>query len=155
MSKGQSGSVVDAQVRNQIYLRVIVAANFQGVDVSRTVALIDDDSFQRKRIRGALEREALTVVEHEPEDLSRQDLSGHAHDIFVVDLVMPVFDGIEVIRKVRGAGYPATIVAYSTDYPEYVPYATKLGADESLSISRDDGLQRLIETVRRYSSRGR
>ena len=103
----------------------------------------------------ALEREALSVVEHEPEDLRRQDLSGHAHDIFVVDLVMPVFDGIEIIRKVRGAGYPATIVAYSTDYPQYVPYATKLGADESLSISRDDGLQRLIETVRRYSSRMR
>ena len=117
----------------------------------QTVALIDDNTFQRTRIRTALEREALTVVEHEPEDLKRQDLSGHAHDIFVVDIVMPVCDGFEVIRRVRGAGYPATIIAYSTDYPEYVSYASKLGADESLSVSRENGLQRLVETVRRYS----
>ncbi len=118
----------------------------------QTVALIDDDSWQRRRICAALEREALTVVEHEPEHLSRQDLSGHAHDVFVVDIVMPVFDGIEVIRKVRGAGYPATIIAYTADYPEYVPYASKLGADESLSVSREDGFQQLIETVRAYAS---
>jgi CheY-like chemotaxis protein len=131
-----------------------LVVNVRGVDVSRTVALIDDDSFQRKRIRGALEREALTVIEHEPEELSRQDLSGHAHDIIVVDIVMPVFDGFEVIRKVRAAGYPAIIVAYTTDYPEYVPYGPKLGADESLSINRDAGLQRLVETVRKYATHG-
>ena len=120
--------------------------------MSRIVALIDDAPFQRKRIREALEREALTVVEHEPEKLSHQDLSGHAHDVFVVDIVMPVFDGIEVIRKVRCAGYPATIVAYTTYYPEYVPYARKLGADASLSVRQESGLQRLVETVRRHSS---
>lgn len=121
--------------------------------MSGTVAVIDDDSWQRRHIVHALEREALTVVEHEPEDLTRRDLSGHANDIIVVDIVIPVFDGIEVIRNVRAAGNPATVIAYTTTYPEYVPYASKLGADESLSVSRHDGLQRLVETVRRYSSR--
>lgn len=122
--------------------------------MSRTVALIEDDPLQRRRIRAALEREGMTVVEHDPEKLSLQDLSGHSRDIFVVDIVMPVFDGIEVIQHIRGAGYSATIIANSSNYPRYVPYASILGADESLSVNGDDGLQRLVETVRSYSSKG-
>ena len=122
--------------------------------MSRTVVLIDDNSWQRRRIRAALEREAMTVIEREPKELSKQDLSAQGHDIFVVDIVMPVFDGIEVIRHIRRARSPAAIIAYSADYPQYVHYAAKLGADESLSVLRADGVQRLVETVRRYSSKG-
>jgi DNA-binding NarL/FixJ family response regulator len=128
------------------------AIKLQGVHVPSTVAIIDDYSQTRRRIRTALEREALAVVEHDPETLKSADLDSHVQAIFVVDLVMPRFDGIEVIRHLRRTGHPATIIAYSTDYPEYVPYASKLGADESISISRVDGVQRLVETVRRHAS---
>jgi DNA-binding response OmpR family regulator len=118
--------------------------------VSTTVAIIDDDSQKRRRIRSALEREALTVVEHDPENMKRSDLDDHGHGIFVVDIVMPVFDGIEVIRHLRRNGHPATIIAYSSEYPEYVPYASKLGADESISICSINGVQRLAESVRSH-----
>lgn len=114
-----------------------------------TVALIDDDSRVRWRLKQLFESLNLRVVEYDTEVHRIEQLMDEDVDAFVVDIVMPNVDGIELLRRMRHVRRGTPVVAYSNAYPEYVPYAEKLGATAAVALQQPSGEQVLAETTRR------
>ncbi|HET7672278.1 MAG TPA: response regulator transcription factor [Burkholderiales bacterium] len=74
--------------------------------MSAQVLLADDDAELGAMLKEYLEREGFGVtVVHDGEAAARQALSG-AHQIVVLDVMMPKLDGVEALRRIRQSSLP-------------------------------------------------
>lgn len=115
------------------------------------VLLVDDQSLVRSGFRMLIEAEddmcviaeaadglqALRVLQHQPVD------------VVLMDIRMPVLDGVETTRRIAEANLPARVLVLTTfDLDEYVFAALKAGASGFLlKDARPDELLRAIRTV--------
>ena len=94
------------------------------------VLLVEDDSSIRELTSAGLERAGFRVESAADgrEALSRFD--GSAHDVVVLDLMLPELDGYEVCREIRGRSQvPIVMLSARTDTVDVI-VGLELGADD-------------------------
>ena len=97
----------------------------------KTVLLVDDSTSIRNIIKGTLEREYRVVEAGDGQDAKNQLEQGAAADVILLDVNMPVMDGLALLRTVkadaRWKSIPVLMLTTETK-PERRQEAKDLGA---------------------------
>ncbi|MEV0229651.1 response regulator transcription factor [Nonomuraea sp. NPDC050786] len=113
------------------------------------VLIVDDHEVVRQGLRFVLEQEEGIEVAGESGDgaAALHAVRGLRPDVVLLDLVMPVMDGLAVLERLRGeAGRPAVIVLTSFQEEDRVVEAVRLGALSYLS--KTTAVDQVVEAVR-------
>lgn len=114
---------------------------------------IDDDAGMRALLRMILEAEGHRVLEAEDGRRALDLMSREAADLCIVDIFMPVKDGLETITELKALGSPCRILAISgggsLGNMDYLYHALMFGADVVLRkpFSRDELLAAVGEAL--------
>src|SRR5262245_26747841 len=86
----------------------IVARRWLGVPAR--VVVVDDDEALRDAVRRALRLEGYDVELAGDGDEALAQLADMSADLVVLDVLMPVLDGVTVCRRLRASGDPTPIL---------------------------------------------
>jgi DNA-binding NarL/FixJ family response regulator len=115
------------------------------------VFLVDDQSLVRSGFRMLIEAEDDMAVVGEAADgaVAVASEAARGADVVLMDIRMPVMDGVEATRRLVGGGARAKVLVLTTfDLDEYVFSALKAGASGFLlKDARPDDLLNAIRTV--------
>jgi DNA-binding NarL/FixJ family response regulator len=113
-----------------------------------TVVLADDQELVRSGFRLILELAGVEVAGEAGDGREAVELvRKHEPDVVLMDVRMPVMDGIEATRRIGLAGVRSRVLVLTTfDLDEYVYEALRAGA--SGFLLKDAGRERLVEAVR-------
>jgi DNA-binding NarL/FixJ family response regulator len=117
--------------------------------VTVRVLLCDDQALVRSGFRMVLEaRDDMEVVGEAENGADAVRLAAHCRpDVILMDVRMPVMDGVEATRRLAGSGTSARIVILTTfDSDEYVYEALRAGA--SGFLLKDVQPAQLVDAVR-------
>jgi DNA-binding NarL/FixJ family response regulator len=117
------------------------------------VALVDDQTLVRQGIRSLLTlADDVEVVAEAGDGRAALDvIAEHRPDVVLLDLRMPVLDGIGTLRELAGAAHvPAVLVLTTFDDDEAVLAALRSGARGYLL--KDVTLEGLLEAIRTVAS---
>lgn len=98
------------------------------------VALVDDEKNVRLAVKTLLSKEGFEVWEHANGQLAWDAvLAGQIPDIFILDVMMPVMDGISLLRKIRERGLKTPVMFLTSRDEEFDKVlGLELGADDYL-----------------------
>jgi CheY-like chemotaxis protein len=113
------------------------------------VLVVDDDEHFRVLARAILEPAGFEVIESEDMEQCMAQLRLQAVDALVLDMVMPVRDGIEAVRelKQRFPEIPIVAVSGAEQSDLYLSVSAHLGADASLEKARVSALGPLLRVI--------
>jgi DNA-binding NarL/FixJ family response regulator len=113
-----------------------------------TVALADDQELVRSGFRLILELAGMDIAGEAADGREAVELArATTPDVVLMDIRMPVMDGIEATRRIAQAGLPSKVLVLTTfDLDEYVYEALRAGA--SGFLLKDAGRERLVDAVR-------
>ena len=113
------------------------------------VLIVDDDEHFRDLARQMLEPCGFQVIEADGVEQSLSRLRTHQVDAIVLDIVMPVRDGIEALQDFKALTSKTKIVTVSgARKPEvYLAASAYLGADASLAKSKIGSLSALLNLL--------
>jgi DNA-binding NarL/FixJ family response regulator len=117
--------------------------------MSLTVVVADDQSLVRLGLRTILENEPdITVVGEAEDGVGAYELVRRLHpDVVLMDVRMPVLDGIAGTRRIVQSGAPTRVLVLTTfDLDSYVYDALKAGA--SGFVLKDMPREQLVHAVR-------
>lgn len=104
-----------------------------------TVALVDDEKNVRLAVRTALAKEGFDVLEFADGQqafdyvLANNLVPSKMPDIIVLDIMMPVMDGITLLRKLRESGIRTPVIFLTSRDEEFDKIlGLELGADDYL-----------------------
>src|SRR5664279_3605262 len=101
---------------------------------SRTkVLVVDDEPSIREIVRGFLEREGMTVVEATDGPSAVEIAREAAPDVVVLDLMLPGFDGLEVLRRIRTFADPYVLLLTARGEEVDRIVGLTVGADDYLT----------------------
>jgi two-component system KDP operon response regulator KdpE len=110
------------------------------------VLVIDDEPQIRRALQTALTAHGYNVETAENGSLGLATIAAWAPDAVVLDLVMPVMDGFEVLRQVRAwSDVPVIVLSARGQEPDKVT-ALDLGADDYLT--KPFGMSELLARLR-------
>jgi DNA-binding NarL/FixJ family response regulator len=115
-----------------------------------TVVLADDQELVRSGLRALLEARGVEIVgEAEDGRAALEATRAHRPDVLVMDIRMPILDGIAATREVVAAGLASRVLILTTyDLDEYVYKALRAGAGGfMLKTSPPDRLVDAIQVV--------
>jgi DNA-binding response OmpR family regulator len=97
------------------------------------VLVVDDEPPIRAIVRGFLEREGMLVAEAADGPTAVEQVRTFAPDVIVLDIMLPGFDGLEVLLRVRAFADP--LVIFLTARTEEVDriVGLKVGGDDYLT----------------------
>ncbi len=97
------------------------------------VLVVDDEPPIRRVVRGFLEREAMQVAEAADGPSAVELARSFAPDVVVLDIMLPGFDGLEVLRRIRTFADPFVLLltARSEEVDRIV--GLTVGADDYLT----------------------
>lgn len=98
------------------------------------IALVDDEKNVRLAVNTLLSKEGFEVVEYANGQSAWDAVSsGQIPDIFVLDIMMPVMDGITLLRKLREGGIKIPVMFLTSRDEEFDKVlGLELGADDYL-----------------------
>jgi two-component system KDP operon response regulator KdpE len=121
---------------------------------SPTVLVVEDEPEIRRLLRTSLGAEGYRVVESSTGERGSIDAGTHKADLAIVDLGLPDFDGVEVIRRIRGWS-PMPIIVLSARIQERSKIeALDAGADDY--VTKPFSVGELLARIRaglRHASR--
>ena len=113
---------------------------------SPVVVVIEDEPQIRRFVRAALEAEGWQVHEADTAKKGLTETGTRKPDLLVLDLGLPDFDGLEVIRDVRGwSAVPIIVLSARADETDKIA-ALDAGADDYLT--KPFGVGELLARVR-------
>ena len=113
------------------------------------IVIVDDQAMVRSGLRSLLESELdLQVVGEAADGETGVSLVGHHRpDVVLMDIRMPVLDGIAATQRIGAAGLAARVLVLTTfDLDEYVFRALRAGA--SGLLLKDATAEQLVAAVR-------
>ncbi len=126
------------------------------------IALVDDEKNVRLAVKTLLLKESFEVLEYANGQLAWDAVSaGTIPDIFILDIMMPVMDGIALLRKIREKGLKTPVMFLTSRDEEFDKVlGLELGADDYLCkpfstkelVARIHVLQRRIADIPSSSS---
>jgi DNA-binding NarL/FixJ family response regulator len=117
-------------------------------NASRRVLVVDDQELVRAGLRAILEANGVTVVGEAADGAEGVAMATEREpDVVIMDVRMPVLDGIEATRRIRSAGHeaPRVLVVTTFDLDEYVFEALRAGA--SGFLLKDAPRQDLLRAI--------
>jgi len=117
--------------------------------MSLTVLVADDQALVRAGLRTILDNEPdIVVVDEASDGLNAYELAlRHKPDLVLMDVRMPVLDGIVATRRIVESGVPSRVLVLTTfDLDSYVYEALKAGA--SGFVLKDMPRDELLHAVR-------
>lgn len=115
-----------------------------------SVVLADDQELVRSGLRALLETRGVTVLAEAAHGRAAVEAARRQRpDVVVMDIRMPVMDGIAATREIMAAALPSRVLVLTTyDLDEYVYEALRAGAAGfMLKASPPDRLAHAIEVV--------
>ncbi len=99
-----------------------------------TIALVDDEKNVRLGLRTALSKEGYTIQEYSNGQEAFDSIkNGIIPDIYILDIMMPVMDGITLLRKIREMGLNVPVMFLTSRDEEFDKVlGLELGADDYL-----------------------
>jgi len=120
------------------------------------ILVVDDDQVLRGALRIVLEAAGYDVIEAADGDAALRVFGEHGADLVLQDIFLPERDGLEVIRALRAAIPPPTIVAMSgggrIGYVEVLGAAAAFGAARTLRKPFE--ARELLAAIRELLDRG-
>ena len=120
------------------------------------ILVVDDDRVLRGALRVVLEAAGYEVIEAADGDAALRAFGEHGADLVLQDIFLPERDGLEVIRALRAAIPPPTIVAMSgggrIGYVEVLGAAAAFGAARTLRKPFE--ARELLAAIRELLDRG-
>jgi two-component system, OmpR family, KDP operon response regulator KdpE len=114
--------------------------------MSGTILIVEDEPEIRQFLRSSLGAEGYRVVESPSGTRGTLDAGMHKPDLAIVDLGLPDFDGLEVIRRIREWS-PMPILVLSARIQEHSKIqALDAGADDY--VTKPFGVGELLARVR-------
>ena len=114
-----------------------------------SITIIDDDNQIRLLIRKVLEAMGHEVIEPTNGREALESLPDSSPSLWVVDILMPEVDGIEIIRGIRRINTHVPILAisggFSTENIDVLAYAQQFGATQIMQKPFD--IRTLVKTV--------
>lgn len=110
-------SIHDVEIR---FDQPIEPAEFSRSAVCAAVLVVEDDAFMAQLITKHLERENAVVTRAGDGATALELIRTQEFDLVLMDLNMPVMDGMEAIRVLRSDGYEGTVIALSAMDPPHV-----------------------------------
>lgn len=103
------------------------------VDEQTRVLVVDDEPSIREIVRGFLERDGMAVVEAADGPSAVELAQSASPDVVVLDVMLPGFDGLEVLRRIRifADPYVLLLTARSEELDRIV--GLTVGADDYLT----------------------
>jgi CheY-like chemotaxis protein len=118
----------------------------------RRVLVIDDEDLVRHQLRRTLELRGYEVEEAVDGLSGIERYNDYGADVLIVDVTMPDIDGIEVVRRIRGAGSRAAIILSSGYQAE--PAADRLEPSEYQGfLPKPYGMREVLDAVERALAR--
>ncbi len=103
---------------------------------SQRVLVVDDNNLNRDLLRIRLEREQCEVLEAENGELALAMLAEHSVDLIILDVVMPVMDGMETLKALKANEaykHIPVIMVSAVGETETVAQCLTEGADDFLT----------------------
>jgi len=120
-----------------------------------TIALVDDEKNVRLGVRTALSKEGYSIVEYSNGQEAFDAINaGSVPDFFILDIMMPVMDGITLLRKIRELGLSMPVMFLTSRDEEFDKVlGLELGADDYLCkpFSIKELVARVHVLLRRYA----
>lgn len=120
------------------------------------IALVDDEKNVRLSVRTALKKEGFEVMEFaDGQTAFDAVMSGTEPELFVMDIMMPVMDGIQCLRKLRENGIKTPVMFLTSRDEEFDKVlGLELGADDYLCkpFSMRELIARIKVILRRTQS---
>ncbi|MCH8537635.1 MAG: response regulator [Alkalimonas sp.] len=121
--------------------------------LSGQLLVVDDVADIRRLVVGLMQPTGMTVLEAEHGQQALEQVQTHAVDLILMDMNMPVMDGVEATRQLRTMGYDVPIVALTADVlPEDKADFLQAGCCEVLTKPIDRA--ELYQTVQRLLQAG-
>ena len=108
--------------------------------------MVEDEPEIRRLLRSSLEAEGYRVVESATGERGSIDAGTHKPDLAIVDLGLPDFDGLEVIRRVRAWSRMPILVLSARIQERWKVEALDAGADDY--VTKPFGIGELLARVR-------
>lgn len=98
------------------------------------IAIVDDEKNVRLSLKTALEKEGFSVMEFANGQTAFESISNHDFpDLYILDIMMPVMDGITLLRKMREMGIKIPVIFLTSRDEEFDKIlGLELGADDYL-----------------------
>jgi two-component system KDP operon response regulator KdpE len=115
-------------------------------DARATILIIEDEPEIRRFLRSSLSTEGYKVVEAENAGRGEIDAATHKPDLAIVDLGLPDFDGVELIRRIRKwSSMPILVLSARVQEGAKIA-ALDAGADDY--VTKPFGVGELLARVR-------
>lgn len=96
------------------------------------VAVVDDEKNLRMAVSAALQKEGFHVTQYENGKLAFDDINS-TPDLYILDIMMPVMDGISLLRALRENGNKTPVIFLTSKDDEFDKIlGLELGADDYL-----------------------
>ena len=117
------------------------------------VLVVDDLAFMRDAIREILIANGFEVIaEAENGEVAIERYKQHRPDVVLMDITMPVMDGIAALRRIKSMDAKATVVMCSgLGQQEYIIRAIHLGAKDF--IVKPFRAERIVSAIRKSTRR--
>ncbi len=119
-----------------------------------TVLIVDDDYEWRMLIHRLLQNSGYDVIEAKNGKNALKLLENNNIDLVLTDILMPIMDGVELIRELsqRHPGMPVIAMTSNIEMP-YLNIAVKLGATNCLQkpFNRNHLLEMINEALAKQS----
>lgn len=113
-----------------------------------SVVLVDDQNLVRQGIRSLLELSDKVRIVGEASDGAQglEEIALREPDVVLLDVQMPVMNGIDCLRQLRADGSPTPVIVLTTfDDPDSMIECTRLGARGYLL--KDVSLEQLVSAI--------
>lgn len=137
-------------LQNLVRDKVVTTGNPSAVNAlpARRLLLVEDNLINQKLMRKVL---TTLGVQCEVVDNGVAAVEAVAHssfDLVLMDINLPLMDGLEATRRIREQGYTLPILAMTADVPQEVGYCERYGLNEVLT--KPIRVRELATTLRHY-----